>query len=114
MGVSPDEYVARIANGRIVLHMMQQTQGGGKQVMQFGRSRAKLQTDSHQKVTFADVAGCDEAKEELQEIVDFLGTEEVRNGRQDSKGVLLSDGTGKTCLAKAAGEAGVPSCPSAL
>ena len=94
-------------------YMMQQTQGGGKQVMQFGRSRAKLQTDSHQKVTFADVAGCDEAKEELQEIVDFLRYPKkyVEMGARIPKGVLLfgAPGTGKTYLAKAvAGEAGVP------
>ena len=56
----------------VFFYMLQQSQGGGKQVMQFGRSRARMQSDIHEKVTFADVAGCEEAKEELQEIVDFL------------------------------------------
>ena len=56
--------------GRLVLH--DAALGGSKQVMQFGKSRARLQSDAHEKVTFQDVAGCDEAKEELQEVVDFL------------------------------------------
>ncbi|HHW25863.1 MAG TPA: ATP-dependent zinc metalloprotease FtsH [Firmicutes bacterium] len=97
----------------LFFYMMQQSQGGGKQVMQFGRSRARLQSDAHEKVTFQDVAGCDEAKEELQEIVDFLkhAKKYVEMGARIPKGVLLfgPPGTGKTYIARAvAGEAGVP------
>jgi cell division protease FtsH len=97
----------------LFFYMMQQTQGGGKQVMQFGKSRARLQSDVHEKVTFQDVAGCEEAKEELQEVVDFLkhGKKYAEIGARIPKGVLLfgAPGTGKTYLARAvAGEAGVP------
>jgi cell division protease FtsH len=97
----------------LFFYMLQQSQGGGKQVMQFGRSRARLQSDIHEKVTFQDVAGCDEAKEELQEIVDFLkhSKKYVEMGARIPKGVLLfgAPGTGKTYIARAvAGEAGVP------
>lgn len=93
--------------------MMQQTQGGGNRVMQFGRSRARLMTDDKRRVTFADVAGVDEAKEELEEVVEFLKNPRKYNelGARIPKGVLLygPPGTGKTLLAKAvAGEAGVP------
>lgn len=93
--------------------LMQQTQGGGNRVMSFGKSRAKLQTDEKQKVTFEDVAGADEVKEELEEIVEFLKNPKKFNeiGARIPKGVLLfgSPGTGKTLLARAvAGEAGVP------
>ena len=97
----------------LFFYMLQQSQGGGKQVMQFGRSRARLQSDIHEKVTFQDVAGCEEAKEELQEIVDFLRHSKryVEMGARIPKGVLLfgAPGTGKTYIARAvAGEAGVP------
>ncbi|MDD2421954.1 MAG: ATP-dependent zinc metalloprotease FtsH [Heliobacteriaceae bacterium] len=93
--------------------MMQQTQGGGSRVMQFGKSRAKLHTDDKKKVTFDDVAGADEVKEELQEVVEFLQQPKRFSelGAKIPKGVLLfgPPGTGKTLVARAvAGEAGVP------
>ena len=93
---------------------MMRSQGGGNgKVMNFGRSRAKMQDPSKNKVTFADVAGADEEKEELQEMVDFLRNPKnyTELGARIPKGVLLvgPPGTGKTLLAKAvAGEAGVP------
>ena len=96
-----------------VLFMFRSAQSGGNQAMSFGRSRAKMMVDSKVKVSFNDVAGIDEAKQELQEIVDFLKSPEkfIALGAQIPRGVLLvgSPGTGKTLLAKAvAGEAGVP------
>ena len=96
-----------------VFFMMQQTQGGGSRVMQFGKSRARLHTDDKKKITFEDVAGADEAKEELQEVVEFLKQPKkfTEMGARIPKGVLLfgAPGTGKTLLARAvAGEAGVP------
>ncbi len=95
------------------IFFMRQMQGGGGKAMSFGRSRARMLSEEATKVTFADVAGVDEAKEELQEIVDFLSNPQkfTRLGGRIPKGVLLvgSPGTGKTLLARAvAGEAGVP------
>ncbi|HBW21687.1 MAG TPA: cell division protein FtsH, partial [Actinobacteria bacterium] len=92
---------------------LNQMQGGGSRVMNFGKSRAKLITKDTPKTTFADVAGADEAIEELQEIKDFLQSPGKFQaiGAKIPKGVLLygPPGTGKTLLARAvAGEAGVP------
>ena len=92
---------------------MGQMQGGGSRVMNFGKSRAKLVNKDMPKVTFADVAGADEAVEELQEIKEFLAEPAKFQavGAKIPKGVLLygQPGTGKTLLARAvAGEAGVP------
>ena len=97
----------------IFLFMLNQMQGGGSRVMNFGKSRAKLITKDTPKTTFSDVAGADEAIEELQEIKEFLQTPAKFQaiGAKIPKGVLLygPPGTGKTLLARAvAGEAGVP------
>lgn len=95
------------------IFFMRQMQVGGGKALSFGKSRARLMTDSQEKVTFDDVAGIEEAKEELQEIVEFLRDPRkfTRLGGRIPKGVLLmgAPGTGKTLLARAiAGEAGVP------
>jgi len=95
------------------IFMLRQAQSGSNQAMSFGKSRAKMMLDNKPKVTFADVAGIEEAKTELQEIVEFLKTPEKFQalGARIPRGVLLvgAPGTGKTLLAKAiAGEAGVP------
>jgi cell division protease FtsH len=92
---------------------MRQIQAGGGKAMSFGKSKARLLTESNNRVTFKDVAGCDEAKQELEEIIAFLKDPKkfTRLGGRIPKGVLLMGppGTGKTLLAKAiAGEAGVP------
>ena len=93
--------------------MAKSIQAGGSQAMSFGKSKAKMLLDSKVKTTFKDVAGIDEEKKELEEIVDFLkhGEKYIKLGAKIPKGVLLvgAPGTGKTLMAKAvAGEAGVP------
>ncbi len=95
------------------IFFMRQMQAGGGKALSFGKSRARLLSDSQEKVTFEDVAGIEEAKDELSEIVEFLSDPKkfTRLGGRIPKGVLLvgSPGTGKTLLARAiAGEAGVP------
>ena len=97
----------------IFFFLINAMQGGGSQVMKFGKSRAKVMNKDTPKTTFADVAGCEEAIEELQEIKEFLAepAKFQRVGAKIPKGVLLygPPGTGKTLLARAvAGEAGVP------
>ena len=99
--------------GVVLFIVMSQVQGGGSRVMSFGRSKAKLVSKDTPKTTFADVAGADEAVEELHEIKEFLANPAKFQaiGAKIPKGVLLygPPGTGKTLLARAvAGEAGVP------
>ena len=96
-----------------MIFFMRQMQSGGNKALSFGKSKAKLSSSAQKKVTFKDVAGVDEAKEELQEIIDFLREPQKfqKLGGRIPKGVLLmgSPGTGKTLLARAvAGEANVP------
>ena len=95
------------------IFFMRQLQGSGGKAMSFGKSKAKLLSESHNKITFADVAGIEECKEELEEIIAFLKDPKkfTKLGGRIPKGVLMmgSPGTGKTLLARAvAGEAGVP------
>jgi cell division protease FtsH len=99
--------------GAIMLFMMRQAQGSNNQALSFGKSRARMFVGNKPTVTFADVAGVDEAKQELQEVVEFLKYPEkfAALGARIPKGVLLvgPPGTGKTLLSRAvAGEAGVP------
>ncbi len=96
-----------------IYFIMRQAQGSNNQALSFGKNKAKMFTGDHPTVSFDDIAGCDEAKEELQEIIEFLKEPEkfVNFGARIPKGVLLvgSPGTGKTLMAKAvSGEAGVP------
>jgi cell division protease FtsH len=96
-----------------IYFIFRQAQGSNNQAISFGKSRARMFSSDHPTVTFEDVAGCDEAKEELQEVVEFLREPEkfVSFGARIPKGVLLvgHPGTGKTLMAKAvSGEAGVP------
>ncbi len=99
--------------GGLIFFMFRQAQGTNNQAMSFGKSRARMFSGDKPSITFEDVAGADEAKEELAEVVEFLKEPEkfIQLGARIPKGVLLigSPGTGKTLLAKAAaGEAGVP------
>jgi len=99
--------------GVLFVFFIRQAQGSNNAAMAFGKSRAKMLSGEHPSVTFADVAGVEEAKEELQEIVEFLKEPQkfIALGARIPKGVLLvgSPGTGKTLMAKAvSGEAGVP------
>jgi cell division protease FtsH len=99
--------------GGFIYYILRQSQSGNNQAMSFGRSRARMITGDKPKVTFVDVAGVEEAKQELTEVVEFLKYPEkfVALGARIPKGVLMvgPPGTGKTLLSKAvAGEAGVP------
>ncbi len=106
-------FLPLIVFGAILIFMMRQAQGSNSQAMNFGKSRARMFTGNKPTVTFADVAGVDEPKEELQEVVEFLKYPEkfASLGARIPRGVLLvgPPGTGKTLLSRAvAGDAGVP------
>jgi cell division protease FtsH len=106
-------FLPLIIFGALIIFMLRQAQGGSNQALSFGRSRARMVTGDKPTVTFDDVAGVDEAKQELQEVVEFLKYPEkfIALGARIPRGVLLigPPGTGKTLMARAvAGEAGVP------
>jgi len=116
-GISPGRVILELIPWILIFGFMffsfRQIQGGGSKAFSFGRSKAKRYDEESKKITFADVAGQEEAKYELQEVVEFLKTPQKfsKIGARIPKGVLLvgSPGTGKTLLAKAvAGESGVP------
>ncbi len=107
------QFIPFVIMALLLIFILRQAQSGGSQALSFGRSRAKLLSENRPKVTFADVAGVDEAKEELGEVVEFLKYPKKFQalGARIPKGVLLlgPPGSGKTLLARAiAGEAGVP------
>ena len=113
IGVLLPNLILLLLIGGFMYYILRQTQSGNNQAMSFGRSRARLIAGDKPQVTFADVAGVDEAKQELTEVVEFLKYPEkfVALGARIPKGVLMvgPPGTGKTLLSKAvAGEAGVP------
>ncbi|UCC60264.1 MAG: ATP-dependent zinc metalloprotease FtsH [Dehalococcoidia bacterium] len=106
-------FLPLILFGALLLFILRQAQGGSSQAMSFGKSRARLATGDKPTVTFSDVAGVEEAKQELEEVVEFLAYPDkfIALGARIPRGVLLigPPGTGKTLLARAvAGEAGVP------
>jgi cell division protease FtsH len=113
LSVIPNLLISVLLFGGLWLFFAQQMQGGNNRALSFGKSRARLHSEDRNKISFGDVAGLDEAKQELQEIVEFLRLPKkfVDLGAKIPKGVLLvgPPGTGKTLLARAvAGEAGVP------